>query len=305
LRQIGYVWDQVAPQAYKIMVDIDSAELKKSTFKPDMPIFADVKDFLEKINEAGFTKEDEQHQKWVKWCRDINFKYNYDGYTCKERVNPYAFVSGLFNKLSENQLVVASNGSACVVTFQAGTMKKGQRVFTNSGCASMGYGLPAAIGACVASGKSTICLEGDGSLQMNIQELQTVIQNRLPIKIFIFGNEGYHSIRQTQTNFFKGRFAGVDKESGVSFPDLKKLAQAYGYAFYCIGGEDGMNKLLEEILSTDGPLICEVKVCVNQNFEPKSSSKILPDGKMVSMPLEDMFPFLSEDEMTKNKFMCE
>lgn len=306
LRQIGYVWDQVAPEAYKIMVDIDPAELSKSTFKPDMPIFADVKDFLNKIYEAGFVKEGKQHEKWLVWCRDINLKYNYDAYTSEDRVNPYAFITSMFNKLPENQLVVASNGSACVVTFQAGTMKKGQRVFTNSGCASMGYGLPASIGVCVGSGyKSTICLEGDGSLQMNIQELQTVIHNRLPIKIFVFENQGYHSIRQTQSNFFKGRFAGVDRESGVSFPDLEKIANAYGYPFYTISSEENMETVLEDVLRCDGPLICEVRLSIEQSFEPKSSSKLLPDGKMVSMPLEDMFPFLSEEEMTQNNYKCD
>lgn len=303
LRQIGYVWDQVAPEAYKIMVDIDPAELKKSTFTPDMPIHADVKDFLEKISGSGFSKKGDKHEKWVNWCRDINQKYNYEDFISEDRVNPYAFVTRLFNKMPENQLVVASNGSACVVAFQAGAIKRGQRVFTNSGCASMGYGLPASIGACVGSGcKSTICLEGDGSLQMNIQELQTVIHNRLPIKIFVFDNQGYHSIRQTQGNFFNGRFAGVDRLSGVSFPDLRKLADAYGYPFYSISSEEDTETVLDAVLSSEGPLICEVQISIKQNFEPKSSSKILPDGRMVSMPLEDMFPFLPEEEMSQNKF---
>jgi acetolactate synthase-1/2/3 large subunit len=308
LRQIGYVWDKIAPNAYKIMVDIDPAELQKRTFLPDLPILANVKNFLEKLYQTGFAKQDVEHETWLSWCKDINQKYDYTDLCCEDsgRVNPYNFVAKLFDELPENQLIVASNGSACVVSFQAGAIKKGQRFFTNSGCASMGYGLPAAIGACVGSGcKDTICLEGDGSLQMNIQELQTVIFNRLPVKIFVFENEGYHSIRQTQGNFFNGRFAGIDCQSGVGFPDLEKLAYAYGYPYFCVSGEDTMDAVVKGALSTEGALICEVKITKKQNFEPKSSSKILPDGRMESMPLEDMYPFLTDEEMTQCKFKCE
>jgi acetolactate synthase-1/2/3 large subunit len=305
LRQIGYVWDKIAPNAYKIMVDIDTAELKKATFKPDLPIHADVKEFMEKLAETGFSKQGAQHERWLDWCQNINRKYSYDGFKSgePETINPYAFIRKLFSKLPENQQIVTSNGSACVVTFQAAEIKKGQRMFTNSGCASMGYGLPAALGACVGIGKkSTICLEGDGSIMMNIQELQTVIHNRLPLKIFILNNRGYHSIRQTQCNFFKERYVGVDQGSGVSFPDTEKLANAYGYDFYRITNEEGADSVIESILKNDRPLICEVHLSIDQNFEPKSSSKILPDGKMVSMPLEDMYPFLSDEEMEQNKF---
>jgi len=297
LRQIGYAKNEIAPKAFKIMVDIDRAELQKKTFKADMPVQCNCGMFIEEMIKTGYRKSTPENGRWIKWCREINLKYPplKDIKRKSGRLNPYVFFDRLYKLLPEGQITVTANGSACVLSFQTAEIKHGQRLFTNSGCASMGYGLPAAIGACVASGrKSVVCIEGDGSLQMNIQELQTVIHNKLPLKIFVINNNGYHSIKQTQANFFKSRFAGVDKTTGLSFPDLSGIAAAYGFNYYIINSEKGAEETITKILAAKKPVICEVVVDPEQNFVPKSASKLLPDGKMSSAPLHDMYPFLPE-----------
>jgi acetolactate synthase-1/2/3 large subunit len=207
----------------------------------------------------------------------------------------------LSRHLEEGDVTVTGNGSACVCSFQAMIVKKNQRLFTNSGCASMGYGLPAALGAAVARrGERVICLDGDGSIQMNIQELQTIIHNRLNLKIFWLNNDGYHSIRQTQTNLFAARFCGVNASSGISFPDAEKIASAYGFEFIKIDAIDTMDEKIREVLSSRKPVLCEVLLDPAQGFAPKLSARSLPDGTMVSPSLEDMFPFLSEEELKTN-----
>jgi acetolactate synthase I/II/III large subunit len=298
LRQIGYAWDMVAPKAYKIMVDVDAAEMRKKSFKVDMPIRADCSDFIRKMTAAAYSKRSKEQERWIGWCREINARFSSTRDASETAaMNPYIFFRRFFELLPEKQAVVCSNGSACVIPFQTAVIKKGQRLFTNSGCASMGYGLPAAIGAAVAlSGRPIVCLEGDGSIQMNIQELQTVIRNRLPLKIVIVNNNGYHSIRQTQSNFFKSRFAGVDDDSGVSFPDFAKLAAAYGFQYARIEDKGRLEELVPALLSDARPSIWEAIVDVGQPFVPKSSSKLMPDGRMVSAPLDDMFPFLKKGE---------
>lgn len=304
LRQIGYNWARVAPSAYKIMVDIDENELKKPTFRPQFPLCADAADFMRRLLKTGVSFAGPGSDTWRAWCSQINRKYpvvREDDIPAEMGINPYWFIRKLSQAESEGQITVASNGSACVCGFQAAVVKPGQRLFSNSGCASMGYGLPAAVGACVASGKSVVCLEGDGSLQMNIQELQTVIHNRLPMKLFVLNNNGYHSIRQTQSHFFPGRFTGIDRKSGVSFPDLSKIAEAYGFPFTRIDSAAGAEEKIGGILKSAGPALCEVVVDPKQNFEPKSASKLLPNGSMVSTELDDMYPFLPEDELAGDR----
>ena len=216
-----------------------------------------------------------------------------------EPVNPYIFVEKLFESLEDNEIVVCADGTACVVTFQAARLKKNQRVYTNSGSASMGYDLPAAIGAAVASGRRVVCLAGDGSIQMNLQELQTIKTNHLPIKIFILNNGGYHSIKQTQANFF-GRLHGCDATSGVECPDAETMARAYGFPFTRVSEATSFDSALKAALSGDGAAICEVVLDPAQPFSPKQSSRRLPDGRMVSAPLEDLAPFLERDELAAN-----
>jgi acetolactate synthase-1/2/3 large subunit len=215
------------------------------------------------------------------------------------RINPYHFIDALFHKLKSDDVVACGDGTANVVGFQAAIIKKGQRVFCNTGDASMGFDLPAAIGAAVArEGGRVICLAGDGSIQLNIQELQTVAHHKLPVKILVLNNDGYLSIRTSQANFFK-RFVGESARSGVSFPDMVKLARAYGLPACRIEG-DKFEEQLVAALNAPGPALCDVIIDPEQSFEPKLSSRALPDGRMVSAPLEDMFPFLDRAELQEN-----
>ena len=221
-------------------------------------------------------------------------------------VNPYFFIETLTDLMNEDALAVAGNGTACVVLFQAGRVKRGQRMFWNSGCASMGYDLPAAIGACLASGKKdVVCLAGDGSLQMNIQELQTVAHNKLPIKLFVLSNSGYISIKQTQDSFFESRHVGCDSCSGVSFPNIEKLAEGYGLPAHVIDSHHRMSERIDAVLTMPGPQVCDVRLSTNYKFEPKLSSERKPDGRVVSKALEDMYPFLDRDEFKSNMLIPE
>ncbi len=306
LRQVGFNWGTWAREAFVIMEDADENELKKPTLHVDMPVHADAKDLLTEIDSVLDGETVFRNGEWLKQCETWKKKYPVvqerhcvsEGYA-----NPYCFYKELSARLPENKMVVTGNGTACAVGSHAFNVKKGQRFITNSAIASMGYDLPAAIGVCVASGSDTICVAGDGSLQMNIQELQTVVTNRMPIKIFVINNGGYHSIRLTQTNLFNKNFCGIGEESGdLGFPDLSKLAHAYGYPYYSIKNNGEMNKL-DEILSRDGYLICEVFMTTEQIFEPKSATKKLPDGRLYSPPLEDMFPFLDREELESNMYI--
>ena len=303
IRQISYNYKEFAKNAYKIVVDIDEAELYKPTVNVDMKVHANVADVMKDI--ANKASETGNHQDWVQWCRDINAKYpaalpSY--YDKQSPINPYAFINEFSKGLSEGDKIICGNGSACVVTFQAMQIKKEQRLFTNSGCAAMGYGFPAAIGCAVAEkGKRIICLDGDGSFQMNLQELQTVVYNKLNMKIFILNNNGYHSIRQTQTNLFEPPLVGVCDGNGLSFPNLEKIAYAYDIPYEKIDMLAGVSIKVQRILKMEGPVLCEVILDPAQNFEPKLSSKVLPDGKIVSPEIDDMFPFLPREEYEQNK----
>ena len=303
IRQISYNWENFAPSAYKIMVDIDPSELIKPTLSIDMPLWANVKDVIQCLNKNKY--ENANHSKWLNFAHAINEKYPVCLPSYKDEtkpLNPYVFIDSLFKNLNEDEAVISSNGSACVVSFQGAIIKKGMRLFTNSGCAAMGYGLPAAVGVCVnRKGQKTICLEGDGSLQMNIQELQTVFYNQLDIKIFVLNNNGYHSIRQTQTNLFNPPLCGVSDGNGLSFPELERIAYAYKIPYAKISSLKTLDKDITNALNTKGPVIIECVLDPNQFFEPKLSSKKLPDGSMVSPSLEDMYPFLSDSEMKKIK----
>ncbi len=302
IRMISYNKHNFAKNAYKIVVDIDENELKKPTVKVDMPIHANVKDVMKELA-AGEDGRAGDHEKWLNWCRETNKNYP----ACKKEfllqdkpLNPYAFIKRLSEYLSEGDAIVCGNGAACVQTFQAFEVKKDQRLYTNSGCAAMGYGFPAAIGAAIARGdRRTVCIDGDGSFMMNIQELQTAVYNKINLKIFILNNNGYHSIRQTQTNLFDPPLVGVCDGNGISFPDFEKIAGAFDIPYQKIDSLGGIAAALEKVFDIKGTVLCEVIVDERQNFEPKLSSKMLPDGTMVSPDIDDMFPFLAEEEYKK------
>lgn len=304
IRQVSFNWQAFARHAYKIQVDADAVELEKPTVKPDMAIHCDARLFLEELNRqiAKSDYDSTRHTQWLNWCKERVTRY--PAVLPKHRdaegpLNPYHFVDVLFSRMEDDDVVVCGNGSACIIPFQVAQIKKGQRLFSNSGSASMGYDLPAAIGAAIArEGKRVICFAGDGSIQLNIQELQTVVHHRLPVKIFVLNNGGYLSIRQTQSNFF-GELVGEGPASGVSFPDLVKLAEVYGIPARRISHLVS-TKELDEVLSMPGPVLCDVILDPNQAFEPRLTSKQLPDGRIVSAPLEDMYPFLEREELLGN-----
>jgi acetolactate synthase-1/2/3 large subunit len=303
IRQVSYNWAKFAREAYQVIVDIDELELKKPTLQPDLPIHADVANFLTEILQCDF-ENNEKQRSWLDWCLIRKQKYPTvlpEYWLTQESVNPYCFTDALFKELSAGEIVVTGDGTACVTTFQAAIIKEQQRLYTNSGCAAMGYDLPAAIGACVGSGQQrVICIAGDGSIQMNIQELQTIVGYQLPIKIFVFNNQGYHSIRQTQQNYFSDNIVGCGPESGVTFPSFEKLAVAYGIPYHLCDHHSSMSQIIQETLAGEGPQLCEVIIDLNQLFAPKLSSRRLNDGRMVSSPLEDMAPFLEREEFLSN-----
>lgn len=304
IRMIGYTHHDFAKNAFKVIVDIDPRELFKPTVQADLPIHADVSAFLDKMLEQEYSPVDE-HKEWLNWCKDLlhRFPAAREEYHGDGMINPYIFTDKLFDHLIPTDRIICGNGSACVVTFQAAKIKQGQRMFTNSGCAAMGYGFPAAVGVAVSdNSRRTICIDGDGSVMMNIQELATVAYNKLDIKLFIMNNNGYLSIRQTQRNLFQPPFIGIDGDSGLGFPDFGKLADAFKIKYFEIDSETNSDVILEEVLNCDGPCICEVKVDPDQNFEPKSSSKVLPDGRIVSPSLDDMAPFLDREEFEKIRY---
>ncbi len=304
VRMVGYTKGDFAQNAYKIMVDIDEAELHKPTYQPDLPICADVCDVLQKMLECAYVRP-QIHDKWLKWCQEIREKYPVvlnTYYGNEKNINPYVFTHYLYSELECDDTIVCSNGSSCVIPIQVSEIKQGQRLFCNSGCAAMGYGLPAALGAAVAlEGKRVICLEGDGSIMMNIQELPTVKHYDLNIKIFIYNNNGYHSIRQTQKNNFGEPLVGVNCESGVAIPDYHKLAEAFGIPYFKIIKQNHAEEVIEKVLKEEGAAICEVFVDEEQNFAPKSASKVLSDGRIVSPSIDDMYPFLGKDEYMEVK----
>ncbi len=333
IRMISYNYKCFAKNAYKIVVDIDEAELRKPTVSVDMPVCADLKDVLEDMAKAlddasngdpnsisggasngiagvatCYVNRD-AFSSWLQWCRDIDARYPafpVASDVADRPLDPYFFLSEFSRSWDKDECVVCGNGSACVITFQTAHIRNGQRLFTNSGCAAMGYGFPASLGCAVArEGKRVICIDGDGSFQMNIQELQTVVYNKLNIKIVIINNNGYHSIRQTQTNLFDPPMVGVNADNGISFPDLKKIAYAYDLPYVKIEAVSDMADGIAQIYETDGPVLCEVIVDEHHNFEPKLSSRRLEDGTMVSPQIDDMYPFLDREEYENNHFLKE
>lgn len=303
IRQVSYAWKAFAPHASIIQVDVDPAELAKPTVRPGLGIVADARAFLEQLRaQLDERPHRTRHDAWLRWCRERVERYppvRPEQRTAEHGINPYWFLETLFSALRDDDAVVTANGAACVMTFQAAHLRAGQRLFSNSGSASMGYDLPAAIGAAVArAGKRVICLAGDGSIQMNIQELQTIVQHRLPVKVFVLDNGGYLSIRTTQRNFF-GAMIGEGPGSGVTFPDPGRLAAAYGIPSFRAEGP-AFRDSVEAALRLDGPSLVHVVLDPAQGMEPRPSSRQLPDGRIVSAPLHDMHPFLPREELLEN-----
>jgi acetolactate synthase-1/2/3 large subunit len=304
IRQTSYNWQSFARSAFKIQVDIDPAEFSKPTVRPDLAIHRDLKPFLQELLRQCDAENypSDSHPRWLAWCRERVRRYPVvqdHQRTPGPPLNPYYFVEQLSARLAENDVVVCGNASSCIVPFQTMKLRKSQRLISNSGSASMGYDLPAAIGAAFAHpGKRVICLAGDGSIQMNIQELQTVVHHYLPIKIFVLNNSGYLSMKMTQSGFF-GRLTGESAASGASFPDMVKIACAYGISSVRIDRASQFSQI-DLALAAEGPALIDVVLDRNQEFEPRSRARQLPEGRIVSPNLEDMYPFLDPSELMDN-----
>ena len=368
IRQVGYSFRDWAPEAYVMQNDIDSEEIAKPSVHCDLQLHGDAKALIrallellkeekslplfkggegivrekarkfirEKAAEAVLEEDKSERLTWLDTVRfyQANYPTILPEYRSEETAecNVYALVEKLSERAEEDQITVVGNGSPCVAGGQSYIIKKGTRFISQDGVASMGYGLPAGIGAYYATidftkeeaeklkqtpywqgkeesyppyrEKDIIVLTGDGSIQMNLQELQTIIHHKMPLKIFVVNNGGYHSIRQTQNSFFGKPLVGIGVDSGMdgegtdlSFPSLEKLAHAYGYPYVSIHSNKELSEGIEKTLSQDGPVLCEVFVSLTQQFLPKSSAKRDKEGNLFSPPLQDMDPFLPEEEM--------
>ena len=309
IRQTGYDYKSWARAAKVIMVDIDKEEFKKHTLHTDLTIWANAYDF---INEFYKTLSKSKvklfnNSDWNKQCLLWKNKYKVvDESKYKDSVNVYAFLDTLSKSLPEKSISIATSGASCVAGHQAYIIKSHTRFINNNVIASMGYGLPASIGACIANKyKDVIAFEGDGGFMMNMQELQTIVTNKLPIKLFIINNSGYHSIRITQNNMFKGHTkVGIGEESGdLSFPDFGKIAKAFGLKYLKINKNSELQSKINVALNIKEAIVVEVVCDTKQVWEPKCSSRKLKDGSLVSMPLEDLAPFLPRDEFINKMYI--
>ncbi|HWR01102.1 MAG TPA: thiamine pyrophosphate-binding protein [Chlorobaculum sp.] len=300
IRIISYNWKSLAREAIKIMVDVDDNELNKKTLDIDLKVKADLKVFLSRFADKNNNKVSVSDE-WYQYCQRIRSLYPIvsEEHKASRYVSSYYFTKILSKYVDSKDTVVTGNGTAYTSTFQVVDVRN-NRVFANVGCASMGYDLPAAIGAHYASKGRVICITGDGSIQMNIQELQTIIHYGIPVIIFVYNNNGYLSIRSTQRGYFSDNFVGEGPMSGVSIPDLVKIAKAYGLKTYRIDSNSEVDVALREIMKMNGPILCDLQMDPFEALGPKVSSYKKEDGSIVSKPLEDLFPFLDRGEFAKN-----
>lgn len=299
---IGYDYQNFAPHARKIVVDIDPAELDKPSIVPDSAILADAGEFIallrQRLGDFRFS-----NQPWVDKTQEWKRRYPVDlpEYADEtEGINSYHFMAVFSEAMDEGDIFVLDTGSCFHVHAQAFKVKRGQRHIITGGLSTMGY-MPGAIGVAAASqGRDVYCITGDGSIQMNLQELETIVHNQLPIKVIILNNNGYLLIRHSQNNFMGSRLIGESSSTGVSFPDMEKIANAYGIPYQKIAAASELTVGLQRLKNHRGPLICEIITPANQLLIPRVASRALPDGTMVSMPYDDMFPFLSREEYAEN-----
>ena len=303
--QTGYSHVHFAPKANKIIVDIDPCETNKLEMPDLISVNMDVGVFLEELIQHLQGQQLANNEDWAEYCRSVTERYpivepGYYGQS--DYVNPYVLIDVLSNHLDESAIIVpGSSGMCSEVTMQAFRVKKGQRILNNQGFGSMGFGLPASLGVCMASDqRPVICINGDGGFQLNIQELQTVSRLRLPIKFFVLNNRGYGSITNTQRNYFNGFYVASEESSGLTLPDVCKLAEAYGIATTRISNHQELIEQIAGILTHDGPMVCDVMIDPLQIAQPRMSSVKMEDGTMVSKPLEDLWPFLNRDELQIN-----
>jgi acetolactate synthase-1/2/3 large subunit len=303
--QIGYAQETFAREAKKIIVDVDPMEFLKFRFHVDVKVVADANDFLTELDRQLNSFVIPDLTDWIKRCTDWKLRYPVvlpEYRQMKKFVSTYVLVDEVSKQLSSNDVIIpCSSGSGADITSQSVRVKKGQRVLNSPGLGSMGFGVPQTIGACIASGnKRTVCLNGDGGFQLNIQELETIKRLQLPVKFFYLNNQGYLSIKVSQNNYFNGRLVATGDTSGLTLPDIQKIAFAYGINSNRILNHDELEEGVKQALQSKGPFICEVMIDPEEQVSPKVKSMIGANGKMISKPLEDLAPFLDRKEFLDN-----
>lgn len=298
---VGYEFADFAKKAFKIHVDIDSKELNKPSVIPDIPIQGEALTFFSRLTalwegNSLYTDWARQTQVWKQRYPVDLPEYDDDS----SGLNSYRFMTRFSERAPQDALFVVDTGSCFHVHAQAFKVKAGQRHLITGGLSTMGY-TPGAVGASVAAGRREVyCVTGDGSFQMNLQELQTIRHHQLPVKFILFNNGGYLLIRHTQSNFMGGRYLGEGPNSGVSFVPFDRIAETFGFGYLRISQLEGLEEQLEELFSRPGPMICEIMTPTDQLLIPRVSSRQLEDGTMVSTAYDDMFPFLPRDEYQSN-----
>ena len=305
LLQTGYNFDGFARAAYKIMVDIDENELHKTNVRPDLAVCADAKHFIEVLLKHKDKIKRKDYSGWISYANRVKQKYpivTEEAWNQKELVNTYALLDTITEQMQPEDIYVSGSSGTCIdVSMQTFRVKKGQRVFSTKGLASMGFGVPATIGACLAGNRRrTVCVNGDGGFQMNIQELETIHRLNLPIKIFVLNNQGYAQIHATQKNIFGGHYVACDEESNLTLSPVSDVARAYRLKTVQIYHNSELEEKVQEVLEYEGPVICEVMVPIELSALPKQVSYKRQDGQMESLPLEYMNPMLPEEEMREN-----
>ena len=304
----GFDQTKFARAAKKIVVDVDAGELRKLKMTVDVPVCADARAFIQEFIKNRPSLQSRDRKQWLSRCSQ--WKENYPVvlpayWEQKDYVNVYVFASVLADELTKDDLIIPESSGADIDKFWLSfRVKAGQRLFSTGGLGAMGFGVPASIGGCLASGrKRTINVNGDGGFQLNIQELETAARLNLPIKYFVLNNQGYASIRSSQRTHFGGHLVGCDSSSGLTFPDTIKIAAAYGIESMRIADHSALQDNIRAVLQTPGPVICEVITDPNQAVAPRVSSHVRSDGSMVSRPLEDLWPFLDRSEFFTNMFI--
>lgn len=299
-KQTGYDLESFAPNATKIMVDIDKNEYLKNKAYIDLMVNCDIREFMQEIADRDMDKIS-MSDEWEQYCNRLYERFSpYEGketMTINGRVNKYYFWEKFLQIMPESTIMALGNSSVAMGANQIGRRYKGQRMISNYICGSMGYDLPAAIGVAVAAKKEVICVTGDGSIMMNLQELQTIKYKNLPVKIVVFENQGYGAIKQTCKNFFNGVLYGCSPDTGVECPEFEKIAYAFGYEYSCCNNNLEIEDKLKWLIETDGQCILEVKQQLDDPVYPKMMSKLDENGNMTSPKLQDMYPFVPEDDM--------
>ena len=302
--QIGYALDELARSAKLIVVDVDEAEARKHGARVTLPVVADAGVFIRAVLDKLGTSRITLPKDWVEQCNSYRRRYPWVGPEHADQppfINSYRFMEMLVRYFKPDQVVVTDVGPGLMSGHQVIKVKLGQRLMTSTGLGEMGYGLPGAIGASFARNHGEVmCLVGDGGMMLNLQELQTVVHHRLPIKLIVFNNDGYLMIKHTQNSLFSGRHAAVDRASGVSCPDFSALAKAFGLPAYQIRNEQDLARIIPQVQAETGPVICEVFMHPEQLYVPKLSLAPRADGSIVSPPLEDLSPLLPREELREN-----